>query len=71
MKELREKAVMSQPEVASAVGVTPATVSRWESGKRMPRPAHIRRLAELFKVDPQVVRQVAEDHYTGGEERAS
>ncbi len=34
---LRERARLSQAEVAAAAGVDRATVSRWESGEREPR----------------------------------
>ncbi len=35
-REIRRKARVSQAEVAAAVGVTVAAVSRWESGSRCP-----------------------------------
>ena len=34
---LRDRAQLSQADVAAAVGVDRATVSRWESGTREPR----------------------------------
>ena len=38
---LRERAGLSQAEVAKAIGVRSATVSRWEAGLRTPRGAHV------------------------------
>lgn len=35
-RDIRRKAKVSQAEVAAAVGVTVAAVSRWESGQRCP-----------------------------------
>jgi transcriptional regulator with XRE-family HTH domain len=36
-RELREAAGLSQADIAAALGVSPAAVSRWEAGKRAPR----------------------------------
>ena len=36
---LRERAGLSQLELADVVGVTPPAVSRWETGSRTPRGA--------------------------------
>jgi transcriptional regulator with XRE-family HTH domain len=38
-RRVRELSGLSQQEVAAAVGVDAATVSRWESGRRTPRGA--------------------------------
>ena len=35
---LRERAAISQGALADAVGVRTSAISRWESGKRQPRP---------------------------------
>ena len=36
-RELRERAQLSQGELAGEIGVEPSTISRWESGSRKPR----------------------------------
>ena len=36
-RDLRLRAGLSQSEVGAALGVSHAAVSRWESGKRLPR----------------------------------
>jgi transcriptional regulator with XRE-family HTH domain len=48
--ELRREAQLSQAEVARAVGVTAAAVSRWESGQRSPSGDLAVRYAELLRV---------------------
>jgi transcriptional regulator with XRE-family HTH domain len=49
-REIRERNRLSQRDVAERVGTTPASVSRWESGARIPRRlalVYARLLAEL------------------------
>jgi transcriptional regulator with XRE-family HTH domain len=55
LKTLRENAALSQAELAAALEVNPVTVSRWEIGMRRPRNKHIRKMAEVFHVELQVV----------------
>ena len=50
LRELRERAVLTQAELADLAGVTPATVSDLEMGKRKPRPSTIRKLGRALKV---------------------
>ena len=38
---MRERAGITQSDLAHVLGVDPATVSRWESGERDPRPAQL------------------------------
>jgi DNA-binding transcriptional regulator YiaG len=38
---LRERAGLSQQDLAQVLGVDRATVSRWESGERDPWPSHV------------------------------
>jgi transcriptional regulator with XRE-family HTH domain len=60
LRDLRRQSVMGQAEVVRAMGVTSATVSRWESGERFPTHAHIRKLAELYNVPATTVLEAAE-----------
>ena len=46
---LRERAGLSQAEIAEALGVTSSAVSRWETGRRMPRGARGSAYAELLE----------------------
>jgi transcriptional regulator with XRE-family HTH domain len=50
IRKLRERAGLSQSDVAKLVGVQTATVSRWENDHDVPTLANRRRLARLFKV---------------------
>lgn len=50
MKEWREDRDVTQLEVAFAIGVTPATVANWESGRSEPKARHLRALAEFLDV---------------------
>lgn len=47
LRDLRVAAGLSQRELADAVGVTGACVSRWESGGRIPRGIAAARLGEV------------------------
>ena len=50
LKELREKAGLSQEAFAKAFGVAQSTVGGWESGSRVPRLPMIEKIAEFFNV---------------------
>ena len=50
MRILRSKKGLSQSDVAKRMFVTRATVSRWESGLRLPDVAMITRLSEILGV---------------------
>lgn len=47
-KELRERAKLSQSEVAHSIGASRAAVSLWETGRRMPRGEPALRYAQLL-----------------------
>lgn len=47
VREIRERARLSQSEVAEGVGVERSTVAQWEAG-RMPRGDHAARYAALL-----------------------
>ena len=51
VRELRIRAEMQQKELASLAGVSHATVSDWETGKKNPSGARLKRLSEIFGVD--------------------
>lgn len=52
VKSLRRNAGMQQKELAIMVGVTQATVSEWEHGKKDPTGERLKKLAEIFGVEP-------------------
>ena len=51
MKKLREEKELSQNEIAKRMYVTRSTVSRWESGLRLPDATMIARLSEVLGVN--------------------
>ena len=48
--KLREEKGFSQKELAVASGVTPASISRWENGERIPNAVYIAQLANALDV---------------------
>lgn len=48
-RALREAAGLSQDDIAREIGTTRAAVSRWESGDRFPRGAHLFAYAEILR----------------------
>ena len=50
LKAIREKALMTQPDLADRTGLTVATISRIEQGHRRPHFTTRRRLARALKV---------------------
>jgi DNA-binding XRE family transcriptional regulator len=55
-KALYEGRDIDQIEIADAVGVTGAAVSRWESDQKSPRDEHLIRLADYLGVTPAWLR---------------
>ncbi len=53
LKELRERALLSQGELAKAVGVHRLTVVAWESGRTKPHPEQRRKLVEALHCTPE------------------
>lgn len=49
-KSLRLNAGVTQTEISAYLGITKATVSYYESGKRVPSHSVMRKIAEYFKV---------------------
>lgn len=52
LKDLRERALLSQGELAKACDVNRQTIYHWESGLWRPKPEHQRKLVEIFKCTP-------------------
>jgi transcriptional regulator with XRE-family HTH domain len=52
LKELRERAGLTQAELAAAVGTSQGNLSDWESGRREPNLSSLRALAAALKVKP-------------------
>ena len=51
LRELRERAALSQEDVAERSGVARATIADLEAGKRPARPSTIRKLAKGLNVE--------------------
>lgn len=49
LKELREKLIISQAELAELIGVSFATVNRWENGRHEPTLKAKRAIKDLCK----------------------
>lgn len=52
LRELRRARFLEQRELAETVGVSGATISNWETGRKHPRLPNLRRLAEVLGVAP-------------------
>lgn len=50
LKELRERAGLSQAALAKKVGVTRSAVNAWEMGLSIPTTQYVAQLAQLFHV---------------------
>lgn len=61
LKTIREEAVLSATEVAILVGVSKSTMSLWENGIRRPSPRHIRKLADVYHLTPQAMKQIIDE----------
>lgn len=57
IKQHREKQGLKQLDLGLLLGVTEMIVSHWERGARCPPEAMILKLAEIFKVDPGVLKE--------------
>lgn len=55
VRQLRLKKGIQQKELAIEIGVTNATVSDWEHGRKNPSGERLRKLSEFFGVEPPVV----------------
>lgn len=55
LRNFRQRAVMSQEQLARRSGVARDTISKLESGKRRAYPTTIRKLATGLEVEPQLL----------------
>ena len=62
LRELRERAALSQEDLAKKSGVSRATIADLEADKRPARPSTRRKLAEALGVEPAELM----DSETGG-----
>jgi DNA-binding transcriptional regulator YiaG len=54
-RRIREAAGASQADLASVMGVSQATVDRWEKGTACPRGRHARSYADLLEALREVI----------------
>jgi len=59
--ELRKQSGYGQKEVAAFCGVSNKAVSKWETGKTKPRVELIRKLAEVYRVSPEILLKKSEE----------
>src|SRR5215217_6485696 len=52
LRDLRERAALSQGELARMAGITKNAVGQLERGEFNPRPVTVRKLAEALRVQP-------------------
>jgi transcriptional regulator with XRE-family HTH domain len=50
LRELRTATNKTQKEIASTLGVSVSTVGMYETGKRIPKPDTLKKLAQLYNV---------------------
>lgn len=55
MKELREKAFLSQRDLAAKTGMAISTINRLEHGLQTPIPRTIRKIAAALGVEPSAI----------------
>ena len=53
LKALRQERMLSQSDLARAIGSVQATISDFEHGKRTAQPRTVRNLAEALGVEPR------------------
>ena len=61
IKKLRKRLKISQPELAVLVGVSPAAVGFWETGKSSPRPDKKARLVALRSLGRRDARRLLDE----------
>jgi transcriptional regulator with XRE-family HTH domain len=62
IRRARARRGWTQYDLATRVGTTPATVSRWERGRARPRWAKLRSLAQVLEVSPAELGRSLDGH---------
>jgi transcriptional regulator with XRE-family HTH domain len=52
LTRLRNEKAWTREELGTRAGVSPATVAKWENGKRRPKPAHLGQLCRALGCEP-------------------
>ena len=52
IKQLRESKGLTQVQLAKIIGVTSASIARWEKGQTKPRAGHLKALQKALKTTP-------------------
>jgi transcriptional regulator with XRE-family HTH domain len=55
--KLRKGLQLTQRDLADAIGANQAMVARWESGQTEPRSTTLEKIAQVFQVSPEELRQ--------------
>jgi transcriptional regulator with XRE-family HTH domain len=62
LKEFREKALLTQEELARQVGISFVTLNRWENDKQRPSFRLLKQLARVLKVKPEELHLRGDGH---------
>lgn len=57
VKEIREKLIITQGDLAELLGVSFASINRWETGKHEPTIKAKRKIVELCKINNIVLEE--------------
>jgi transcriptional regulator with XRE-family HTH domain len=61
IRELRERAGLTQLELAMRLGCTPSAVYNWERGRNEPKASQLRLMAQIFGVSMDAIAFEAEE----------
>lgn len=61
LKSIREKAGITQQELANKAGLSRNTIVNFEKGRRLPRVDDLKRIATALGVNPSVLMQSKDD----------
>lgn len=71
LRSRREAQGFEQAELARLLGVTQQTVSKWETGVTVPRPARVSALARALELDAGLLHAAAADEGADGDDTSS